>query len=115
VAAPVVGVAVLNMAREQQWSDGARQKSRLEWERGASGETWFLLDVKAGIREGEDRVRRTWRSCCMAGAWGLAGGGMARAMMRQPALSVERLVPMTCGPSVLFEFPMIFNHLKFEI
>jgi hypothetical protein len=40
---------------------------------------------------------------------------MARAVMRQPALSVERLVPMTCGPSVLFEFPMIFNHLKFEI
>jgi hypothetical protein len=55
----MAGVAVLDMAREQQWSDGARRKSRAEWERGASGETWFLLDAKAGIRVGEDGVRRT--------------------------------------------------------
>jgi hypothetical protein len=26
-----------------------------------------------------------------------------------------RLVPLTCGPSGLFEFPMIFNHSNFEI
>jgi hypothetical protein len=86
-----------------------------------SGETWFLFDAKAGIRVGEDGVRRTWRWCCMAGAWGLVGGGaaawpcMASAVTRQPARSVKRLVPLTCGPSGLFEFPMIFNHSNFEI
>jgi hypothetical protein len=120
-AAPVASVAVLDMAREQQRSDDVRRKSRAEWERGASGETWFLLDAKAGIRVGEDGVRRTWRWCCMAGAWGLAGGGatawprVASEVMRQPARSVKRLVPLTCGPSGLFEFPMIFNHSNFEI
>jgi hypothetical protein len=120
-AAPVAGVAVLDMAREQQRSNGARRKSKAEWERGASGETWFLLNAKAGIRVGEDGVRRTWRWRCMADAWGLAGGGtaawprVASAVTRQPACSVKRLVPLTCGPSGLFEFPMIFNHLNFEI
>jgi hypothetical protein len=120
-AAPVAGVAVLDMAHEQQRSDDARRKSRTEWERGVSGETWFLLDAKAGIRVGEDGVRRTWRWCYMAGAWGLAGGGaavwprVASAVMRQPACSVKRVVPLTCGPSGLFEFPMIFNHSNFEI
>jgi hypothetical protein len=68
---------MLTMAREQQRSNGARRKSRAEWERGASGETWFLLDAKAGIRVGEDGVRHTWRWCCMAGVWGLAGGRAA--------------------------------------
>jgi hypothetical protein len=54
-------------------------------------------------------------------AWGLAGGGavawphVASAVTRQPACSVKRLVPLTCGPSGLFEFPMIFNHSNFEI
>jgi hypothetical protein len=53
--------------------------------------------------------------------WGLAGGGaaawprVASAVTRQPACSVKRLVPLTCGPSGLFEFPMIFNHPNFEI
>jgi hypothetical protein len=57
----------------------------------------------------------------MADAWGLAGGGavawpsVASAVMRQPARSVKRLVPLTGGPSGLFEFPMIFNHSNFEI
>jgi hypothetical protein len=57
----------------------------------------------------------------MAGAWGLAGGGVAAwthvasAVTRQPARSVKRLVPLTCGPSGLFEFPMIFNHSNFKI
>jgi hypothetical protein len=114
-------VAAAPVASEQQWSDGARQKSRAGWERGASGETWFLLDAKAGIRVGEDGVQRTWRWCCMAGTWGLAGGGaaawppVASTVMRQPARSVKRLVPLTCGPSGLFEFPIIFNHSNFEI
>jgi hypothetical protein len=117
----MAGVAVLDMAREQQWSDGTRRKSRAEWEWGASGETWFLLDAKAGIRVGEDGVRRTWRWCCMAGAWGLGGGGaaawvhVASAVTRQPARSVKRLVPLTCGPSGLFEFSMILIHSNFEI
>jgi hypothetical protein len=120
-AAPVAGVAVLDMAREQQRSDDARWKSKTEWKRGVSGETWFLLDAKAGIRVGEDGVRHTWRWCYMAGTWGLAGGGaavwprVASAVMRQPACSVKRLVPLTYEPSCLFEFPMIFNHLNFEI
>jgi hypothetical protein len=54
-------------------------------------------------------------------AWGLAGGGaaawprMASVVTRQPAYSVKRLVPLTCGPSGLFEFPIIFNHSNFEI
>jgi hypothetical protein len=58
-AAPVAGAAVLDMAREQQRSDGARRKSRAGWERGASGETWFLLDAKAGIRVAVDK-RSMW-------------------------------------------------------
>jgi hypothetical protein len=54
-------------------------------------------------------------------AWGLAGGGaaawprVASTVTRQPACSVKRLVPLTCGPSGLFEFPMIFDHSNFEI
>jgi hypothetical protein len=59
-AAPVAGTAVLDMAHEQQRSDDSRRKSRAGWEWGASGETWFLLDAKAGIRVGEDGVRHTW-------------------------------------------------------
>jgi hypothetical protein len=57
----------------------------------------------------------------MADAWGLAGGGttawprVASAVTRQPTCSVKRLVPLTCGLSGLFEFPMIFNQSKFEI
>jgi hypothetical protein len=57
----------------------------------------------------------------MAGAWGLLGGGaavwprVASVVTRQPACSVKRLVPLTCGPSGLFEFLMIFNHSNFEI
>jgi hypothetical protein len=53
--------------------------------------------------------------------WGLAGGGtvvgphVASVGTRQPACLVKRLVPLTCGPSGLFEFPMIFNHSNFEI
>jgi hypothetical protein len=58
-AAPVAGAAVLDMVREQQQSDGARRKSRVGWEWGASGETWFLLDVKVGIRVAVDK-RSTW-------------------------------------------------------
>jgi hypothetical protein len=54
-------------------------------------------------------------------AWPARGGGatawpcVVSAVMRQPARSVRRLVPLTCGPSGLFEFPMIFNHSNFEI
>jgi hypothetical protein len=40
---------------------------------------------------------------------------VASAVMRQPVRSVRRLVPLTCGPSGLFEFSMIFNHSNFEI
>jgi hypothetical protein len=55
-AAPVAGAAVLNITREQQRSSGARWKSRAGWEWGASCKTWFLLDVKAGIRVAVDKV-----------------------------------------------------------
>jgi hypothetical protein len=54
-------------------------------------------------------------------AWPARGGGaaawprVASVMTRQPARSVRRLVPLTCVPSGLFEFPMIFNHSNFEI
>jgi hypothetical protein len=61
-------------------------------------------------------------------AWPARGGGTAAcgggttvwprvvsAVTRQPARSVRRLVPLTCGPSGLFEFLMIFNHSNFEI
>jgi hypothetical protein len=57
----------------------------------------------------------------MAGAWGLVGGDaavwprVASVVTRQPACSVKRLVPLTCGPSGLFEFLMTFNHSNFEI
>jgi hypothetical protein len=56
VATPVAGAAVLDIAREQQRSGGARQKSGAGWERGANGETWFLLDAMAGIRVAVDKV-----------------------------------------------------------
>jgi hypothetical protein len=52
---------------------------------------------------------------------GRRGGGtaawprVASTVTRQPACLVKRLVPLTCGPSSLFEFPMIFNHVNFEI
>jgi hypothetical protein len=49
VAAPVAGAAVLDITCEQQQSGFTRWKSRAGWKWGASGETWFLLDVKAGI------------------------------------------------------------------
>jgi hypothetical protein len=45
----------------------------------------------------------------MADAWRLAGGGAAAglhvvsAVTRQPARSVKRSVPLTCGPSCLFK------------
>jgi hypothetical protein len=54
-------------------------------------------------------------------AWPTRGGGaaawprVASVVTRQPARSVRWLVPLTCGPSGLFEFPMIFNHSNFEI
>jgi hypothetical protein len=53
-------------------SRGARQhegsrKERKNLRRGASQR----------IRAGEDRVRRTWRWCCMVDAWGMAAGGVA--------------------------------------
>jgi hypothetical protein len=40
---------------------------------------------------------------------------VASVVTRQPARSVRQLVPLTCEPSGLFEFPMIFNHSNFEI
>jgi hypothetical protein len=46
----LAGAVVLDTTREQQRSGSTRRKSRAEWERGASGETWFLLE-----REGRDR------------------------------------------------------------
>jgi hypothetical protein len=49
VAAPVAGAAVLDITCEQQQSGFTRWKSRAGSKWGASGETWFLLDVKAGI------------------------------------------------------------------
>jgi hypothetical protein len=52
----VAGAAVLDTVGEQQRSGGTRQKSRAKWEWGASGETWFLLDVKAGIRVAVDKA-----------------------------------------------------------
>jgi hypothetical protein len=77
-AAPVVGAAVLDMAREQQRSDGARWKSRAGWERGASGETWFLLDAKAGIRVVVDK-RSTWpTTVASVGLWAVEVGGRWR-------------------------------------
>jgi hypothetical protein len=74
-AAPVAGAAVLDMAREQQRSDGARWKSRAGWERGASGETWFLLDAKAGIRVAVDK-RSTWpTTVASVELWAVEVGG----------------------------------------
>jgi hypothetical protein len=35
---------------------GVQWKSRAGWERGTSGETWFLLDAKAGIRVAVDKA-----------------------------------------------------------
>jgi hypothetical protein len=74
-AAPVVGVAVLDMAREHQRSDDTRQKSRAGWERGVSGEIWFLLDAKAGIRVAVDK-RSTWpATVASVGLWVVEVGG----------------------------------------
>jgi hypothetical protein len=70
------------------------------------------------IRASEDGVRRTWRWCCMAGAWGLAGGGVvawphvASAVTRQPARSVKQPVPLTCEPSCLFKLIYFLSKLQ---
>jgi hypothetical protein len=49
------------------------------------------------------------------GVGGRWRGGVASTVTRQPACLVKRLVLLTCGPSDLFEFSMIFNHSNFEI
>jgi hypothetical protein len=85
-------------------SRGARRHKGSRTERknlrhGASQRIWT----------GEDGVRRTWRWCCLASAWELAGGGaaawprVASTVTRQPTRSVKRPVPLTCGPSCLFK------------
>jgi hypothetical protein len=80
-AAPVAGAAVLDMAREQQRSDGARRKSRAGWERGASGKTWFLLDARAGIRVAVDK-RSTWpTTVASVRLWAVEVGGRWRGNM----------------------------------
>jgi hypothetical protein len=80
-AAPVAGMVVLDMAREQQRSDGARRNSRAVWEQGASGETWFLLDAKAGIRVVVDK-RSTWpTTVASVGLWAVEVGGRWRSGM----------------------------------
>jgi hypothetical protein len=70
----VASAAVLDMAHEQQRSDCARRKSRAGWERGASGESWFLLDAKAGIRVAVDK-RSTWpTTVASVGLWAVEVG-----------------------------------------
>jgi hypothetical protein len=77
-AAPVAGAVVLDMAREQQRSVDARQKSRVGWEQGVSGETWFLLDVQEGIRVAVDK-RSTWpTTVASVGLWAVEVGGRWR-------------------------------------
>jgi hypothetical protein len=77
-AAPVAGAVVLDMAREKQQSGGVRWKSRAGWERGASGEIWFLLDAKAGIRVAVDK-RSTWPTIvALVGLWAVEVGGRWR-------------------------------------
>jgi hypothetical protein len=77
----VAGAAVLDMAREQQRSDGARRKSRAGWERGASGKTWFLLDARVGIRVAVDK-RSTWpTTVASVGLWAVEVGGRWRGGM----------------------------------
>jgi hypothetical protein len=77
----VAGAVVLDMAREQQWKDGARWKSRAGWEWGVSGETWFLLNAKAGIRVAVDK-RSTWPTIVASvGLWAVEVDGRWRGGM----------------------------------
>jgi hypothetical protein len=74
----MAGLAVLDMARKQQRSDGARRKSRTGWVCGVSGETWFLLDAKAWIRVAVDK-RSTWpTTVASVGLWAVVVDGRWR-------------------------------------
>jgi hypothetical protein len=77
---------------------------------------------RGGARGGDTAwpTRGGGAAACGGGAAACGGGTavwprVANAVTRQPARSVRRLVPLTCRPSGLFEFPMIFNHSNFEI
>ena len=97
----------------------------------ADGEEQQGKASELGFAEGRCRGYRRARGGGARGgdtAWPARGGGaaacgggtvawppVASAVTRQPVHSVRRLVPLTCGPSGLFEFPMIFNPSNFEI
>jgi hypothetical protein len=107
-AAPVAGAAVLNNTREQQRSGGTRWKSRAGWEWGASGKTWFLLDVKAGIRVAVDKVEHVAsETVASVRLWAVQVDERCHDSMaacgeqgdEATTRAFKRWVRLTCGPS----------------
>jgi hypothetical protein len=78
----VASVAVLDIVHEQQRSGGARWKSRVGWEQGASGKTWFLLDAKSWIRVAVDKAEHVAnQTVASVGLWTVEVGRRWRGSM----------------------------------
>jgi hypothetical protein len=117
-AASVAGALVLDIACEQQRSGSARRKSRAGWEQGASGETWFLLDVKAGIRVVVDKaVHMASKTVASVGLWVVEVGGrwcsiVATRGDEATARAFKWWVRLTGGPSPISDFSQDFQTPK---
>jgi hypothetical protein len=94
------------------------------WERGASGETWFLLDAKAGIRVAVDKAEHVpSETVASVGLWTVEVSGRwcgSIAMHGEhgdeaTALAFKRWVRLTGGPSPISNFSQDFKHPNFEI
>jgi hypothetical protein len=72
--------------------------------------TVFLAHVEAA-----GDLQRRWLAIGVERRWPGHSNVAARARTQWPGRAVKQPVQLTCGPSALFEFPMIFNHSNFEI
>jgi hypothetical protein len=96
----VAGAVVLDIARGQQWIGSARQKSRVGWKRGVSGETWFLLDTKVGIRVAVDKAKHVASETVASVGlrrWRMAEGGAAAWLHMASAVTRQRRARLSGG------------------
>jgi hypothetical protein len=116
-ATPVAGEAVLDITHKQLRSGGARRKSRVGWERGASGKTWFLLDAKAVIRVAVDKAEHVAsKTVALVGLWTMEVGGRWCGSVatrgehgdEATAQAFKRWVRLTSGPSPISDFSQDF-------
>jgi hypothetical protein len=100
--------------RNAQLHSMARSRAAAK-EKFPSRRCFARIRPRGGARGGHTAwpARGSGAAACGSGA--AVWPRVASAVTRQPARSVRRLVPLTCGPSGLFEFPMIFNHSNFKI